>query len=127
MNTADKQPDDILRREHRVWQAVRDRDGKALAELFTDDYIEITLEGQRVCKSDVVTESPKIDEIESYSVESPEIRHLGADSILLSYHLTLHGTCRGNPILPNDRWATSIWVHSPSGWKCSFFQQSAFR
>lgn len=45
---------------------------------------------------------------------------------LLSYHLILDGTCRSVPILPRERWATSIWKRRETGWRCSFFQQSAF-
>ncbi|MHC4877785.1 MAG: GNAT family N-acetyltransferase [Planctomycetota bacterium] len=126
MNESDRLLSEILRCEHQVWQAVIEKDGEKLADLFTDEYVEITLSGQRVIKSDVVTESPQIDQIEAYSIGSEEIRSLGPDAALLSYHLTLDGTCRGIPIVPRDRWATSIWKHRQIGWRCSFFQQSAF-
>lgn len=116
----------IVRLERRVWQAVVKNDGAALAELFADDYVEITLEGKRVLKADVVNESPQIDNIRSYSIAQERVIPLGPDRALLSYHLTLTGECRGVEISPADRWATSIWVQSSDGWKCSFFQQSQF-
>lgn len=126
MNEQDSLLDEILRCEHRVWQAVIEKDGVTLAELFTDEYVEVTLEGQRVLKSEVVAESPQIDDIAAYSVDSEEVRSLGPDVVLLSYHLTLDGTCRGIPILPQERRATSIWNRRETGWRCFFFQQSVF-
>jgi len=35
----------IVRLERSVWQAAMENDGAALAELFSDEYVEITLEG----------------------------------------------------------------------------------
>ena len=126
MNAPDNMLDEITCCEHKVWQAVIEKDGDKLAELFTDEYVEVTLSGERVLKSEVVEESPKIDEIKAYSIDSEEVRSLGPDVALLSYHLTLDGTCRGTPIVPRERWATSIWNRRGTGWQCSFFQQSAF-
>ena len=89
--------------------------------------MEITLDGVRVLKSEVVTESPQVDEIEAYEIASEQIRILGDGVVLLSYHLTLDGKCRGAFITPSQRWATSIWNQRQSRWKCAFFQQSAFK
>ena len=123
----DKLLDELLQREHQVWQAVVDKNSERLANLFTDDYVEITLEGQRVCKADIVGESPKIDEIKSCSIDSEEVRELGSDVVLLNYHLTLDGTCRGVPIAPRDRWVTSIWNRHEASWRCSFFSAKCLR
>jgi|GEM_PF-2666470 hypothetical protein len=100
MNEPDSLLDEILCCEHRVWQAVIEKDGTTLAVLFTDEYVEITFDGQRVLKSEVVAESPQIDDIAAYSADSEEVRRLGPDVVLLSYHLTLDGTCRGIPHRP---------------------------
>jgi hypothetical protein len=54
----------VLRLEHEVWQAVVRKDQVALGELFADDYLEITLDGKRVEKTEIVRESPQVDEIE---------------------------------------------------------------
>lgn len=116
----------IVKLERRVWQCVMKNDSGALAELFTDDYVEITLDGKRVFKTEVVNESPQVDNIQSYSIAQERVTPLGPDRALLSYHLTLVGECRGVEISPADRWATSIWVQSDDDWKCSFFQQSQF-
>lgn len=34
--------------EEKVWEAVSEKDGAALGELFADDYIEITVDGQHM-------------------------------------------------------------------------------
>ena len=100
--------DDLLHCEHQVWQAVIEKNGKRLAELFADDYVEITFDGLRVFKADVVSESPAVDEVESYSIDLEEARELSTDAALLSYHLNLNGTSRGVPIVPCDRWVLSL-------------------
>jgi len=112
--------------EHSVWRAVIAKDGDVLASLFSDDYIEITLSGKRVEKNQVVEESPKSDEITAYAIDSAKVVLPSDGVLLLSYHLTIHGTYWGDPILPRERWATSIWRSRVETWKCCFFQQSPF-
>lgn len=116
----------ILNCERSVWQAVVAKDGDALSDLFSEEYIEITLAGLRVLKSEVVAESPEIDEIDSYLIDSARVVAASADCAILSYHLTIEGTCRGVPVLPKDRWVTSVWSRVGGAWKCSLFQQSHY-
>ena len=117
----------VLSLEHKVWDAVVRNDGSALSELFSDDYFEITFDGQRVIKAEVVSESPKVDQIDEYSIGSERVVAHGPDRAVLSYHLTLKGSCRGVEISPGDRWATSIWSRMGDDWKCSMFQQSPYK
>ncbi len=112
--------------ESQVWKAVVDKDGAALSRLFDDNYIEITLEGQRVEKAEVVASSPQIDDIHAYKIESPKVVTFDGNTLLLNYHLTMDGTVRGEAIEPRERWATSIWSNRNGSWLCSFFQQSPF-
>ena len=122
---------EIIRCERSVWEAVMDNDGPALAELFSDDYLEITLTSpQRALKSDIVSASPLVDDIRAYWMDQEELRQLGADAVLLSYYLVLDGSCQGRPVAPRERWATSIWQrsdHASRGWQCVFFQQTAVK
>ena len=59
--TKDELREIVLNLERSVWQAVIDKDSAALEKLFSDEYVEITLDGKRAEKVDVVTESPQID------------------------------------------------------------------
>lgn len=112
--------------EQSVWRAVIEKDGVKLGGLFADDYIEVTLDGQRVQKTAVVSESPQVDEITGYTINSEQVVSVNDGCFLLSYHLTIHGTSRGVVISPPDRWATSIWSRHADSWRCNFFQQTAF-
>lgn len=118
--------DFVIGLEETVWSAVTQRDGKALAELFAADYIEITLEGERVDRNDIVTASPKVDEITGYAIDRPKVIPLDENNAVLNYHLTLDGRCRGELIQPRDRWATSVWTRIDGRWRCRFFQQSRY-
>ncbi len=123
--------DDRIRRqaerlEHSVWQAVIAKNGDTLASLFADDYLEITLDGKRVPKGQIVEESPQTDEITAYDLDQTQAILLSDDTLLISYHVVIDGTHRGKTIEPRERWATSIWRSRNGSWKCCFFQQSNF-
>ena len=126
MESGTKLGNTLLLCEHKVWRAVLHKDHAALAALFSDDYIEITLDGKRVLKAAVVNESPEADDIKEYTIDSEQVVTLSDESMLLSYHLWLSGTCRGVPIIPRDRWVTSVWTRKHGCWQCSLFQQSRF-
>ncbi|MDG1896050.1 MAG: nuclear transport factor 2 family protein [Fuerstiella sp.] len=100
--------------------------GSALEELFADEYVEVTLDGQRVAKGAIVRESPVIEEIAAYGIDSEQVVLINDGCILLSYHLTIDGTSRGVVISPPERWATSVWSRQDEMWKCNLFQQSVF-
>ena len=116
----------VSQREHTVWRSVINRDGTALSQSFTDNYIEVTLSGKRVVKNQVVDESPQTDEISAYSMDSEEVIALADGAVLLNYHVTIDGKSRGEQIRPKHRWATSIWRRDNGCWKCCFFQQSPY-
>ena len=123
----DVEPDEfVLSLEHTAWQAVVRKDGAALGKMFADDYVEITLDGRRGGKTEIVNESPQVDEIERYVIGSEKVVWLGEKIAVLTYHLTLDGRSRGEVISPRDRWATSIWSRCDEKWWCCFFQQSPF-
>ena len=117
---------EILALESSLWQAVTNRDSETLANLFADDYVEITLNGSRVTRNAIVTESPLVDELESWAITDEECVQIAPNVVLLSYHLTLHGQCRGLPIAPPDRWATSVWRKNRNTWQRVLFQQSRY-
>lgn len=114
----------VLSLEQQVWKAVMEKDGTALGELFADNYIEITADGRRAGKTEIADQSPQVDEIEAYVIDCERVVSLGEDNAVLSYHLTLDGSCRGTTIKPRERWATSIWSRTGDKWLCCFFQQS---
>lgn len=116
-----------LELETQVWRAVVEKDGAVLSRLLDDNYLEITLEGQRVKKTDVVASSPQIDEIDEYEIESPQVVSFDGNTLLFNYHLTMEGTVRGAAIEPRERWATSLWSNQDGGWLCCFFQQSPYQ
>ena len=113
--------------ERKVWDTVLERDGAALEELFADDYIEITLDGQRIEKKEIVELSPKVDEIDRYAIDSERAVVLGEYTVLLSYHVILDGRSQGTTLSPRERWATSIWSRADGHWACRLFQQTPYR
>ena len=124
--TDDELKELVLTLEERVWTAVVEKDGTALGDLFADDYIEITVDGKRIEKNEIVELSPQVDEIEKYVIDSERVVVLGTESAILNYHLTLDGRSRGTIISPRERWATSIWSRIDGHWLCLLFQQSPF-
>ena len=114
----------LLQLEHKVWQSVIDKNGEALAQIFTEDYIEITVDGKSVVKQAIVEQSPIVDNVSSYEIIQAEAIELDATSAILTYHLVLKGDMDGRTFVPKDRWATSVWRYAEEQWKCCFFQQT---
>ncbi len=83
--------DCVIGLEQNLWAAVVRKDGHALAELLAADYLEITLEGKRVNRSDIVSLSPQVDDITAYAIDSAQVVALDDNNALLNYHLTLDG------------------------------------
>lgn len=117
----------VLSLEEELWQAVMQKDGATIDRLLAEDYFEITLEGRRIEKAEIVTTSPQVDDIREYHIHCPKILPLETTVILLTYRLTIRGTTNGASIEPKDRWATSIWCCRGEEWTCRFFQQSRFQ
>ena len=113
--------------ETRVWEAVVQKDGITLITLFVDQYVEITLEGKRCDRNEIVASSPEVDEIREYTIDSEKVIRVDQNCAILSYHLTLDGRTSGERIIPRDRWATSVWTCASGNWRRCFFQQSVYR
>lgn len=116
--------DAALALENSVWSAVVSGDGDALADLFTDDYVEVTVDGLRALKDSIVSQSPQVDRIEAHSIAEATLVKAGPTAAVLSYRLELDGTLRGEPIRPVARWVASVWRRDGSEWRCCFFQQT---
>ena len=92
--TDDELKELVLTLEEKVWNAVVEKDGTALGDLFADNYIEITVDGKRIEKSEIVALCPQVDEIEQYALDFERVVVLGTESAVLNYHLTLDGRSR---------------------------------
>ena len=126
MNT-DKSYEQIVNLERSVWEAVAAGDGGRLEELFAPEYIEITLEGRRIGRNLASTASTHADSVTSWKMSTPDVIPSGRDSCVLSYHLTIKGSCSGRPIVPRDRWATTVWRRTSDSWQRILFQQTRYR
>lgn len=113
--------------EMRVWNAVIKRDRQTLKELLAENYVELTLDGKRTEKTQIVEMSPQIDEIDSVTIDSEKVVSSGKESLMLNYHLQIDGKTSGQVITPRDRWATSYWICFNGTWQCGFFQQGPFQ
>lgn len=116
---------EILQMEHGVWEAVIAKDEVALAEAFSDDYIEVTIDGKRFSKESIVENSPVVDDVESYDIREAMVLGVSAGVAILSYRLAIFGKLRGEPIEPADRRVASVWRRKGEEWRCCFFQQTA--
>ena len=124
MSRRDGLADTLVALECQVWDAAKSGDADTLRALFADDYLEITAEGRRVGKAEIVKLSPECDRIESYSLEDVKIVALGPNVGLVTYRLAIEGLLRGKPYPTYQRFATLTWVNGEGRWQCAFFQQT---
>lgn len=124
--TALRNNETIVELEKSAWEAVVKKDGSKLEKLFADDYIEVTVDGKRFAKGEIVEKSPHVDEIDSFEISEARVLFLEQNVALLNYKLNLEGKLRNIPISPKSRWVVSLWKQTNSIWKCAYFQQTAY-
>jgi hypothetical protein len=61
--------------------------------------------------------------IKNYALSEEQVRPLGTDAALITYKITVDGTCGGQAVPPN-RWAASVYVREADKWKGAFHAEA---
>ena len=118
--------DELLALENRYWQAQKDKDGAAAAEL-TDEACLIA-GAQGVVQIDRSTLLKMMEDaswrIDDYSIgDEVQVRVLGADTAILAYKVHEELTVDGEPVTI-DAADTSAWVRRDGRWLCALHTES---
>lgn len=120
--TGDANTDALVKVEHAVWEAWKERDARKLEELIARDFSFIDIFGFRFTN--------KADAIKSFiegrcDVKSVRVTDGFASAIspnveILTHKGTAVGTCAGEKLGGRPIYGTSIYVKSGDGWKLAF-------
>jgi uncharacterized protein (TIGR02246 family) len=117
---------ELLALEHRFWQAQKEKDGAAAAEL-TDEACLIA-GAQGVVQIDRRTLVGMMDDaswrIDDYSIgDEVQVRVLDSDTAILAYNVHEELTVDGQPVTI-DAADTSAWVRRDGRWLCALHTES---
>ena len=117
---------ELLALENRYWQAQKDKDGAAAAEL-TDEACLIA-GAQGVVQIDRSTLVKMMEDaswrIDDYSIgDEVQVRVLDADTAILAYKVHEELTVDGEPVTI-DAADTSTWVRRDGRWLCALHTES---
>lgn len=118
---------ELIALEHRFWNAIQQKDGKATAEMTDDGCIVAGAQGVSAISSqqmDKMTVEGKWT-IEDYKFDETDaqVRMVGADVALIGYKVTERLTVDGKDI-SFDAFDTSVWVRRNGKWLCAMHTEA---
>ena len=112
---------ELLRLEHRGWQALCDGNGAEFyGAIMTDDAVMILAHGQALDRDAVVASLEHAPPWDSYAISAPTVRTLETDVALLRYT----GTGRRSAEPDFTALMASVYVRVGSTWRLAHYQQT---
>ncbi len=106
--------------ELELLEADRRGDWKAISGCLAPDFLEVAGDGRYYTEEEIRRHFPET-RVSDYAVTDVEYRPLGPNAALLAYHLDLHATCRGTPLLVGFLVST-VWRKDRGRWMVVFHQ-----
>jgi len=99
--------------EKLLWDAWGKRDRKPYEDLLSDKYFEVDVTGTY----DKATEISEMDKcnLKDYALLDPQVTHLNDETVLLTYKLTIHDICEGQPV-PEHQTINVLFVGEQGKW-----------
>jgi len=118
---------EVLNYERRFWDAMREKDGEAAAEMTHDSCIVVGAQGVSAVDKDTMARlTIEGDwEIERYTFDesSAQVQFLNDDVALVAYNVKEKLTVDGKP-LNLDANDASVWVRKNGEWQCAMHTES---
>ena len=112
---------ELLRLEHRGWQALCDGNGAEFyGAIMTDDAVMILAHGQALDRDAVVASLEHAPPWDSYAISAPTVRTLETDVALLRYT----GTGRRSAEPDFTALMASVYVRVGATWRLAHYQQT---
>jgi len=118
---------ELLDYERRFWDAMREKDGEAAAEMTHDSCIVVGAQGVSAVDKDTMARlTIEGDwEIEKYTFDesSAQVQFLNDDVALVAYNVKEKLTVDGKPVNldAND---ASVWIRKNGEWQCAMHTES---
>lgn len=127
MATATNDRAEVLEIERRFWNAMKDKDGQAAAEMTDDGCIVVGAQGVSTvdrAKMEKLTEEGNW-ELEQYAFDekNAQIRFITDDVAIVAYKVNERVVVDGKT-LPVDANDSSVWVRRNGEWLCALHTES---
>ncbi|HEX4920746.1 MAG TPA: DUF4440 domain-containing protein, partial [Candidatus Bathyarchaeia archaeon] len=96
-----------------LWDAWKTKDRKPYEDLLSAEFFEVDVTGTY----DKATEISYMDkcDLKDYAILDPQVRHLNDQTVLLTYRLTVHDICEGQPV-PEHQIINILFVREKGKW-----------
>jgi hypothetical protein len=118
---------ELLENERRFWNAMREKDGEAAAEMTSDDCIIVGAQGvSSIDPAKMARMTKEGDwELERYTFDesTAQVQFLSDDVAVVAYKVKEKLTVEGKPLNleAND---SSVWVRKNGEWRCALHTES---
>lgn len=115
--------DALLAIEKQGWEAWKNHDDKAMAEILSDKYVGFSSATGRQSKADNLKAftTQKCD-VKSYSFSDEQMTPIGNDVAILTFKAAQDYTCDGKKGTP-ETWSASAYVREGDKWKNVFYNE----
>lgn len=115
--------DALVTLEKSAYEAWKSKDAKFWDTFLSDKFVGWGSSG-RLDKTSATKEYTGADcEIKSYALSDEQMNPLSDDAALITYKVTVDGTCGGQK-LPANSWVASVYVRDNGNWKAAFHAQA---
>jgi hypothetical protein len=115
--------DALMTLEKSAYEAWKTKDSKFWDPFLTANFVGYGASG-KLDKAAAIKEYSGADcDIKSYSISDDQMTPLGNDAALITYKVSVDGTCGGQKV-PANSWAAGVYVREGDKWKGAFHAES---
>lgn len=115
--------DALMALEKSAYEAWKSKDAKFWDPFLSDKFAGYGATG-RLDRAAAIKEYSGADcDVKSYALSDDQMTALGADTAVITYKVTVEGTCGGQKI-PTPSWAAGAYVRSGDKWKGAFHAET---
>jgi hypothetical protein len=115
--------EELVKLEKQSWEAWKNHDGKFFESFLSDDHVEVSFGGVSSKTSVVAGVASGICEVKNYALDQFELRMLGENAALLTYHEAQDTSCQSTAV-PSPCWVSSLYVKRGDRWLNVLYQQT---
>ncbi|HKF19927.1 MAG TPA: nuclear transport factor 2 family protein [Candidatus Angelobacter sp.] len=108
------------------WDAFKNKDKKAYADLLAEDFIAVEDDGQGMRKKSTAVEEVDRSVVNKYYLVALKVLPVGADAALVTYELTIEFPPKA-PVRIKRVLVSELWLKREGKWKLRYYQETRAR
>jgi hypothetical protein len=114
---------ELIQLEKQSWEAWKNHDGKFFESFLSDDHVEVGFGGLTTKAQVVAGVASGVCEVTNYTLDHFELKILGDQAALLTYHEAQETSCQGKAV-PSPCWVSSLYLKRDGHWLNVLYQQT---